>query len=70
MKRTAIESKKERNTLTCFNETVQINNVKIGAFFFPHLPACSYFINCDQYKPKKFVMAAVNSSHKLHCFCI
>ena len=32
MKRTAIESQKERNALTCFNEKVQINNVKMGAF--------------------------------------
>ena len=70
MKRAAIKSQKERNTLTCFNETVQINNVKMGALFYPHLPACSYFSNYDQYKPNKFVMAALNSSHKLHCFCI
>ena len=70
MKRTAIESQKERNALTCFNEKVQINNVKMGAFFYPHLPACPYFTSRDQYKPKKFVMAALNSSHKLQCFCI
>ena len=39
MKKTAIESKRKRNALTCFNEKVQINNIKMETFFF-HPPAC------------------------------
>ena len=38
-KKTAIVSQKERNSLTCFNVKVQINNVKMETFFF-HTPAC------------------------------
>ena len=35
-----------------------------------HLSASPYFSNCDQCRPNKFVMAALNSSHKLHGSCI
>ena len=38
-KKTVIVSQKERNSLTCFNAKVQINNVKMEIFFF-HPPAC------------------------------
>ena len=58
MNKTPTKSQRERNALTCFNEKLQI-----------HLPASPYFSNCDQHKPNKFVMAALNSSHKLHGFC-
>ena len=70
MKMTAIESQRERNALTCFNEKVQNNNVKMETFPF-HPPAClPLFSNCDQHKTNKFVIVALNSSHKLHGFCI
>ena len=39
MKKTAIESQRERNALLCFNEKVQINNIKMETFSF-HPPAC------------------------------
>ena len=39
MKKTAIVSQRERNSLTCFNAKVQISNVKMKTFFF-HPPAC------------------------------
>ena len=37
-----------------------------------HLPASPYFSNCDnqQHKLNNFEMAALESSHKLHGFCI
>ena len=57
--KTVIESHRERNALTCFTEKVQINNIKMEKFYFSH---------CDQHKPDKFVMAALNNSHKLHGF--
>ena len=70
MKKTAIASQRERNALTCFNVKVQINNIKMETFSF-HPPAClPHFSNCNQQKPNKFVMAALNSSHKLLGFCI
>ena len=47
---------KERHALTCFNEKVQIKNVKMET--------------CDQHKPINFEMAVLNSSHKIHGFCI
>ena len=39
MKKTATESQRERNALTCFNEKVQINIIKMETFSF-HPPAC------------------------------
>ena len=39
MQKTVIVSQRERNTLTCFNEKVQNNNVKMETFVF-HPPAC------------------------------
>ena len=47
--------------LSCFNEKIQIKNVKMKTL---------YFSNCDRHKPNNFVMAALSSSHKLHGFCI
>ena len=38
MKKTAVESQRERNALTCFNKKVQINNIKMETFSF-HPPA-------------------------------
>ena len=39
MEKTAIVSQRERNSITCFNKKVQINNVKIETFsIYP--PAC------------------------------
>ena len=37
-----------------------------------HLPVSPYFRNCDDQhdKPNNFEMAALDSSHKLHCLCI
>ena len=71
IKKTLIELQSERNALICFYEKVQINNAKTENFsFYSPLPACPYFSNCDQYKPNKIVMAAINSSHKLQGFCI
>ena len=73
IKKTAIVSHRERNALICFNEKVQINNVKMETFSIHPpacLPACPYFSNCDQHKPNKFAMAAPNSSDKLHDFCM
>ena len=39
MKKTAIVSQREGNALTCFNENVQINNVKMETFSI-RPPAC------------------------------
>ena len=39
MKKIAIVSQRERNDLTCFNEKVQINNIKMETFSF-HPPVC------------------------------
>ena len=39
MKKTAIESQRKRNALTCYNEKVQINNVEMKIFSF-HPFAC------------------------------
>ena len=39
LKKTAIESQRERNILTCFNDKVLINNVKKETFSF-YLHAC------------------------------
>ena len=35
----AIVSQRKRNSLSCFNAKVQINNAKMESFFF-HLPVC------------------------------
>ena len=69
-RRLPLSHKRERKALNCFNEKVQINNVKMETFsFYP--PAClPIFSNCGQHKPNKFVLAALNSLHKLHGFCI
>ena len=52
---------KERHALTCFNEKVQIKNVKMETFSIRP---------CDQHKSNNFKMAVLNSSHKIHGFCI
>ena len=70
MKKTAIVSQRERNALTCFNEKVQINNVKMKTFIYLSTCLPAPISNCDQHKPNKFVMAILNSLHKPHGFSI
>ena len=43
MKKNAIVSQKERNALTCFNEKVHVNNVKIETFSFHPLVCLPLF---------------------------
>ena len=67
---TIVSPKILRNVLTCLNEKVQIKNVKMETLSLSaSLPTSPYFRNCDRHKPNNFVMAALNSSHKLHDSC-
>ena len=64
-----IVPERQINVLTCFNEKVQIKNVKMETLSIyppppsspPTWPAPGYFRNCNQHKPNNFVVAALNS---------
>ena len=67
-----IVPQRQRNVLTCFNEKVQIKNVKMETLSIcpPACPAPILEIVANTNLTYNFVMAALNSSHKLYGSCI